>query len=104
MPDLAGRGPLGLKPPRPERGSAGKAHMARIAQRPCAACGKPGPSSVHHCISGRYGQRKASDMDTIPLCWECHQGPNGIHANKAAWQERHGPDYLLIPANTRRST
>ncbi len=101
MSNLTGRPPLGQKPSKPERGThAAKAHMARVAAMPCIICHKPGPSAVHHCISGRYGQHKASDFDTLPLCWNCHQGPNGIHASKRDWEALHGfdTDYLPIVA------
>lgn len=91
MVDLAGRGPLGLRTGNPKPSASGKAHMALVAQCPCVICGA-WPVTVHHCISGRFGQRKASDFDTIPLCWHCHQGPEGIHASKEAWEALHGPD------------
>ena len=65
--------------------------MAKVAQLPCVIC-QAWPVQVHHCISGRFGQRKASDFDTISLCWECHLGPQGIHASKSAWEALHGPD------------
>ena len=91
MVDLAGRGPLGQKQGNPKKTPAGKAHMAAVAKLACVICGAR-PVTVHHCISGRYGQRKAPDTDTIPLCWNCHQGPDGVHADKAAWEAKHGPD------------
>lgn len=95
--DFAGRGPVGLKEPKPVRGTkAAKDHMARVAALPCVICGY-WPVEVHHCISGRYGQQKASDFDTIPLCYPCHQGPQGIHANKAAWEAVNGPDTDFLP-------
>ena len=95
MPDLAGRGPLGAKRGNPKSTAAGKAHMAKVAQRPCVICGA-WPVSVHHCISGRFGQRKASDFDTIPLCHFHHQGADGIHTSKRAWEAKYGldTDYL----------
>jgi hypothetical protein len=86
------RGPLGQKPPKPVRGSKGKAHMAKVARLPCVICGA-WPVEVHHVISGRYGRGKASDLDTIPLCYAHHRGPEGIHASKRAWEARHGMDY-----------
>ena len=97
--DLTGRGPLGQKPPKPERGTAkARAHIARVKQLPCVICHKPGPSDAHHCIVGRYGTTKASDFDTISLCKSCHQhGPKAIHNNKRAWVERNGPDYDYLP-------
>lgn len=96
MVDLAGRGPLGLKTGNRKPSASGKAHMALVAQLPCVICGA-WPVTVHHCISKRYSQRKASDFATIPLCHACHQGPEGIHANKRAWEDRHGPDTGFLP-------
>ena len=97
--NLACKPPLGLKPPKPERGtSAGRAHMAKVKQFPCVICGKPGPSDAHHCFCDRFGSRKASDFDTIALCKTCHQvGPMAIHNDKAGWVERNGPDYGFLP-------
>ena len=97
MPDLARRGALGQKAGNPKSTAAGKAHMARVAQLPCVICGAS-PVEVHHCKSGRYSQRKASDFDTIPLCWNHHQGPDGFHTAQRTWEALHGPDtgFLLI--------
>jgi hypothetical protein len=97
--NLTGRGPLGLKQPKPERGTAkARAHMARVKQLPCVICGKAGPSDVHHCISDRYGTIRASDFDTIPLCKAHHQdGPEAIHNGKASWVAKHGPDHGFLP-------
>ena len=97
MSNLSGRGPLGLKAGKVERGTAAaKAHMAAVARLPCVCCGA-WPVSVHHVISGRYSQRKASDMETIPLCWNHHQGPDGIHTNKTKWQQSYGLDTDYLP-------
>ena len=97
--DLAGRGPLGLKGPKPERGtSEALAHIYRVKQLPCVICGKPGPSDAHHVICDRYGQRKSSDFDIIPLCKEHHQhGPEAIHNGKKSWARKHGPDHAYLP-------
>lgn len=89
------KGPLGQKPAKPSK-AAGKAHMARVAQLACVLCGAR-PVEVHHCISGRYGQRRSSDMDTISLCLNHHRGPEGIHTNKAAWEEFNGLDTDFLP-------
>jgi hypothetical protein len=93
--NLTGKGPLGLKGPKPERGTAkARAHIARVKSLPCVICQKPGPSDAHHCIVGRYGTRKASDFDVIPLCKDHHQdGPEAIHNGKASWVAKHGPDH-----------
>lgn len=94
MTNLAGNPPLGLK----DRDKPAKdpAHMARVATLRCVCCGA-WPVQVHHCISGRFSQRKASDRETIPLCWDHHQGPEGIHANKREWEATYGPDTDYLP-------
>jgi hypothetical protein len=86
--NLAGKPPLGLKP---DKVAKDPVRLAAVAQLPCCICGAR-PVHVHHCISGRYSQRKAPDSMTIPLCWNHHQGPEGIHADKRAWEARWGPD------------
>lgn len=87
-----------FKPPKPERGTAAaKRHMARVAKLPCVICGSH-PVHVHHVICGRYGQRRPSDFDTIPLCVACHQiGPTAIHNGKETWERRNGPDWGYLP-------
>lgn len=96
MGDLAGRGALGQKTGKPKRSANGKAHMAQVARLPCVICAA-WPVTVHHCISGRFGQSKASDFDTIPLCHNHHQGREGIHTSKRAWEALHGPDTNYLP-------
>ena len=97
MGNLAGLPPLGQKA-RKERGTAAcKAHMAKVAALRCVCCLRPGPSEVHHVIHGRFSQAKASDFETIPLCYECHRGPNGLHANKTLWADRNGFDWEFLP-------
>ena len=86
------KGPLGLKAPHPSK-SAGRDHMARVAALPCVVCGKT-PVQVHHCIHDRFSQRKASDMETIPLCQPCH---DALHADKTAWRAEHGADHEFLP-------
>ena len=117
MTNLTGATPRGLKQPKEPRGplkaipkvsaktqarkasadgKAGALHMAWVAQQPCCICGA-WPVHVHHCICGRYGQRKASDLHTIPLCYDHHQGRNGIHTSKREWEAKHGPDTKYLP-------
>ena len=101
LSNLTGRPALGQKAPKPIRGTdAAKAHMARVAALPCVLCGSK-PVEVHHCISGRYGSRKVSDFDTIPLCYDHHRGVNGIHTDKGLWEALHGPDTDYLPVVAR---
>lgn len=97
--DLSGRGAIGLKAPKLARGTVeGRRHMHRVAQLPCVICKAPPPSECHHVFSGRYGQRRASDLETIPLCSRHHRhGPEAIHADKRGWELRHGPDHGFLP-------
>lgn len=99
MTNLARKPPLGLKAPKPERGTAAaKAHLSSVKALPCVCCGAPGPSDAHHVFSGRYGSRKTSDYEVIPLCRWCHQdGPQSIHRAKATWEAAHGMDYEYLP-------
>ena len=99
MVDLAGKGPLGQKKPKAERGTAkARAHLVRVKQLPCVICLKHGPSDAHHVICGRYGSSKASDFEVISLCKIHHQdGPDAIHNGKASWVEKYGSDYGYLP-------
>jgi hypothetical protein len=96
--NLTGKGPMGLKKPKPERGTkAAKEHLQRVKMLPCVICRKPGPSDAHHVICERFSSNKAGDFETIPLCKNCHQeGPNAIHNGKRSWVERNGPDYEYL--------
>ena len=100
---LTGRGPLGLKQPKPERGTkAARAHIAAVKSLPCVICLRPGPSDAHHVICNRYGQGKVSDFDVIPLCKAHHQdGPEAIHNGKASWVDKHGPDWMYLDLTKR---
>jgi hypothetical protein len=114
MSDLAKRGPLGLKQPKPAKKprkavrkisakrqayldsperQTGFAHMARVKLLPCICCGHPQPSIAHH-VTGDGKPR--NDMRVIPLCEPCHVGQNGYHRAKKSWVEKYGQDYLLL--------
>lgn len=78
-------------------GQDGLAYMQAVKSLPCAVCGASPPSDVHHVIHDRYGSRKASDFETIPLCKAHHQnGPDAIHNGKETWREKYGPDHGYI--------
>lgn len=78
-------------------GQAALEYMGKVKQLPCCVCGAPAPSDAHHCYHGRYGSRRSSDFDVIPLCKAHHQdGPEAIHNAKETWAVKHGPDYSYI--------
>lgn len=68
-------------------------HMQAVKGLPCCACGAPPPSQAHHVTGDK---KPRSDWRVIPLCFDCHQGPRGYHADKRSWVERHGPDYGFL--------
>jgi hypothetical protein len=68
--------------------AAEKRYMGRVAELPCAVCGAPGPSAVHHIREGQGGAQRAPHWLTVPLCPHCHQGPQGIHGDRSAWRLR----------------
>jgi hypothetical protein len=88
------RDPPGQKPAKPKNGTAAAIrHMGRVKELDCVACGAPGPSQAHHCTGG--GMRR-DDFKTIPLCYACHQGPEGYHARKKPWVAKYGPDHGFL--------
>ena len=66
--------------------AASKRHMGRIKSLPCVVCGELGPSDAHHIRTGQGMAQRADDYLTIPLCKACHQGPNGLHGDRALWK------------------
>lgn len=64
--------------------------MRRVKGLPCMCCGAPPPSEAHHCRSGGMAR---DDFKTIPLCADCHRGPQGYHLNKREWEATYGPDH-----------
>lgn len=74
--------------------------MGRIAEMPCAVCGAHGVH-VHHIRTGIGMGRRASDLDTIPLCPEHHQGNTGIHGmGRKAWERHIGKTELQLLKET----
>lgn len=95
MSNLAGLPPLGLKA---EKAKPDPAYLDRIRNEcRCAVCEafglvQIGPTYAHHTICGRYSQERTPDRMAIGLCWNHHQGPQGIHTDKAAWVQEYGDD------------
>lgn len=80
-----------------DEGKEALAYMGKVKQLPCAVCGAHGPSDVHHVFHDRFGSRRSSDFDVIPLCKRHHQdGPDAIHNGKETWRKKYGNDYDYI--------
>lgn len=105
MTDLARRGPLGPKQPKPktkrkglppisrkraaylasDARKAGLAHMAMVARLPCIVCGAHGVE-VHH-------MPPRDDLRTAPLCARHHRrefGAGAYHYSPRAFHAAHG--------------
>lgn len=68
-----------------------KAHKARLASMTCVICEKlhgphdGEPVELHHLRSGGWG--KGDYTTLIPLCFNHHRGPMGIHTlGTKAWE------------------
>ena len=65
----------------------------------CVICrefaGRMVPPSIHHIATGS-GLR--SEWMTAPLCWHCHQGPEGFHQGPKLLLMRYGlpTEYHLL--------
>lgn len=66
-------------------------HMTRVADwgmaNGCTCCGQTF-AHLHHILEDRTPGRKSSDWLVIPLCYECHQGKDGIHGTRNRWKLR----------------
>jgi hypothetical protein len=56
--------------------------MGRVAELPCVVCGVHGVQ-LHHVREGQGMAQRASNYLVVPLCPDCHTGPNGIHGDKS---------------------
>lgn len=52
-----------------------------VAEQGCAMTG--GPASIHHCVgsTAKHGKIPIGQWWVIPLSYEYHQGPHGIHGD-----------------------
>ena len=65
-----------------------------IIKREIGCLNHPGrPADAHHLL--RNGRRISHDA-TIPLCPDCHRGPNGTHKRRRWFAETYGTDEELL--------
>jgi translation initiation factor RLI1 len=63
-----------------------KSHLDKVASLGCVICGKR--ATIHHI---RIVGEPRNHKKVIPLCYNHHQGVEGIHTlGKKAWREKHG--------------
>lgn len=72
---------------------AEREHMRRVKELDCGNCDAHGPSSAHHLIEN--GTR-VGHFATIPLCYDCHQGPNGIHGDKTVFRITKKTELMIL--------
>jgi hypothetical protein len=66
---------------KPAQSAAERRHVARVAELPCVVCQASGPSSAHEPEQGMW-------FIALPLCHQCHQGPEGWHGTRLRWHLR----------------
>lgn len=92
-----------FEPTNPYIVNARKARLREVVG--CIACNLEGygvqACEFHHPRVGTGGGQKASDMDTIPLCRNHHEGDDhprtpSIHRDKLAFIARYGTERELL--------
>ena len=76
-------------------------HLNKVAAMGCLIC--ESPANVHHIRPKGLGMsRRSSHFDTIPLCYDHHQGQFSIHNNKKAFEKKYGKEKALLEIVKRR--
>ena len=70
-------------------------HMSKVASLGCLVCQRP--ANVHHIrpIGLGIGMR-SSHYQTIPLCYDHHQGQFSIHNCKEQFEARYGTEDEML--------
>jgi hypothetical protein len=70
---------------------AAKCYHEFLASQPCALCMELGieqtsPTEVHHIRAGQGMSQRAGHFLALPLSYEAHRGPQGIHGDRSLWR------------------
>lgn len=79
-------------------GKKAREYLSKVAELPCCVCGLR-PVQVHHKRTGVGMSMKAPYFETMPLCYNHHQGRDGIHTvGVKRWQDINGPesDFVIM--------
>lgn len=76
-------------------------HLERVHSIPCVLCTKLGmtqrtPTAAHHVRTGQGASQRAADMLCAALCWDCHQGPQGVHGDRSRLKAAHVTELSLV--------
>ena len=83
-----------LPPHKKKKPKKDKAHLNWVASQGCMIPSCSESPCVHHI---RILGEPRDDMRTIPLCWNHHQGPEGIHfLGKHVWREKYGHELNML--------
>ena len=63
--------------------AAERRHIGKVKSLPCSCCNADAPSSAHHVRVGMGMGQRAKNWLVVALCYDCHQGINGVHGDKA---------------------
>lgn len=124
MTDLMGRGPLGLKAPKPAKPKARQpmrrrakkrsdnitqhddtVYLTRVRLLPCIACGAPAPNEAHHCRDwpdqdeqGLYTRLPGAAMRSgdRDAIPLCKDCHDQFHLRRSEFHALHGKDYGFI--------
>lgn len=81
------------KKPKKSKTKAEHEHLNLVASHPCMVCNNQNVN-VHHI---RESGEPRNHFKTIPLCYDHHQGSNGIHfLGKKAWEKLYGSQLEMI--------
>lgn len=67
-------------------------HEARLEKLPCYGCGRFGVACHHTLLNFPEKRFRRDHRYQLPVCYDCHQGPQGIHGigSEATWLESVG--------------
>ena len=69
--------------------------MEKVASLGCIICQRP--ANVHHIRPKNTGiGRRSSHFETIPLCYDHHQGQFSIHNCKEQFEATYGTEQQLL--------
>jgi hypothetical protein len=73
---------------------AEREHVGKIKAMPCICCvllerAPDGPSEAHEIEQGKW-------FLSIPLDWQCHRGPKGLHGDKSYMKLLHMSELGLL--------
>ena len=74
-------------------------HNQDLEEIGCIVCrihyGVRSDPCIHHIRNIGLGMGQKS-REAIPLCWEHHQGKEGIHTNTKKWEAKYGTQEQLL--------